>query len=274
MNQDFFGFKDYKKLLNHRIAQFPKAGRGIKAALANAMHVQSAYLSRVLNGSADLSLEQVDSANQFFNHSNDESRFLLLLVEQNRAATPSLKKHFEREIARLLRERERVNVGKETKAGLMLSVEDQLTYYSSWQYSAIHIALSVPKLQNKVALAAELKIPIEAVNYILDFLIRTKMAVQKNGRFEIGNVWIHLPPESVLASKAHSNWRLRAIDSIERSQRNNFHYTQVVSLSNEDAKILLNLMGEFVDQSNTRIRASKEEVVRCLSLDFFSVSNY
>ena len=61
-----FSFKDYKALLHWRIETSPRRGRGVRAALAQAMKVQSAYLSRVLNGDADLSLEQADAANTFF----------------------------------------------------------------------------------------------------------------------------------------------------------------------------------------------------------------
>jgi uncharacterized protein (TIGR02147 family) len=228
-------------------------------------------LSRVLNGDADLSLEQADAANRFFGHTADESRFFLLLLEKNRAGTTSLRAHFDREISHLAEERERVNMEKRPKAQELLSLEDQLKYYSSWQYSAIHIALSVPRFQTRPALAQELKIPIETVSQILVFLLRTGMAQEKNGRYTIGKTWIHLPPASALVAKAHANWRLRAIESAERFRREDFHYTQVVSLSEDDAKRLTEFIGTLVDQSNQIIRDSKEETLRCLTVDFFSV---
>ena len=151
-------------------------------------------------------------------------------------------------------------------------MEDQLTYYSSWQYVAVHIALSIPRFQTKAALSQELKIPLEQIARILDFLVRTGMAVEAGGKYQIGKAWIFLSPRSPLISKHHANWRFQAVPSAERLSNDNFHYTQVVSISHSDSKRLLDMLSQFVERSHEIIRPSKEEELRCIALDFFSLS--
>ena len=141
-----------------------------------------------------------------------------------------------------------------------------------WQYSAVHIALSVPELQSPLALSKELKIPSVRIEVILEFLVRTAMAVKLGIQYTIGKVWIHLPPESPLIGKHHANWRVRAIQSSESVSRDNFHYTQVVSISREDSKRILGIVSQIVERANEIIRPSKEENLRCLAIDFFSLT--
>ena len=267
-----FEFINYKSLMLWRIEESPFRGRGLRAALSKSIKVQSAYLSRVLNGDADLNLEQADAANSFFGHNSEEARYFLLLVEKARASTDSLKAHFDREISRILHERERISLVGDTPVQKFLSLEDQLTYYSSWQYSAVHIALSVPELQSPLALSKELKVPSVRIEVILEFLVRTGMAVKLGIQYTIGKVWIHLPPESPLIGKHHANWRVRAIQSSESVSRDNFHYTQVVSISREDSKRILGIVSQIVERANEIIRPSKEENLRCLAIDFFSLT--
>jgi uncharacterized protein (TIGR02147 family) len=273
MNLVLFNYRNYKKYVTDAIEALPRGGRGARAALSELMKVQSAYLSRVLNGDADLSLEQADLANRFFAHSEEESRFFLFMVEQNRAGTKTLRDHFDREMRRILDTRERVQMESGVQAKEMLTLEDQNEYYSTWHYSAVHVALSIPSLRTKSALSQELGISLKRVAEILEFLVRTRLARETGGKYEIGKVWIHLNPRSPLACRHHMNWRLKATSSSGRMSREDFHYTQVVTLSREDAQKITNLIAEAVEGCNQIIKPSPEEETRCLAMDFFRVNS-
>src|SRR6185312_6855194 len=98
----------------------------------------------------------------------------------------------------------------------VLSSEDQSTYYSSWMYSAVHILLSVPRLASKEKMRAYLGIPHRKLSEILDFLVRTGLAVHEGGQYAYGPSSLHLGNDSGLITKHHMNWRLQAMRSLER----------------------------------------------------------
>ena len=83
-----FEFRDYKAYLRQALERRREHERGSQARLAESLRCQSAYLSMVLRGSADLSIEQADGVNVFLAHSAKESHFFLILVQRARAGTP------------------------------------------------------------------------------------------------------------------------------------------------------------------------------------------
>ena len=92
-----FGYRDYKSYINHWIASQPNRGRGFKSKIAERIRCQLAYISQVLTGVANFSLEQAEMLNTLFNHSEAGGEFFLLLVERARAGTSSLEKFFDSE---------------------------------------------------------------------------------------------------------------------------------------------------------------------------------
>ena len=87
MKKALFEYSDYKLYLSDKIDGMPKHGRGERSKLAEALRCHLAYVSQVLKGEAQLSLEQADIINQYFDHSPDEADFFLLLVQAARAGT-------------------------------------------------------------------------------------------------------------------------------------------------------------------------------------------
>ena len=98
MAQSVFDYSDYKAFLRELGDSRP---RGFRKALAEATQCQTAYISQILNGHYHLSLEQAEAATQFLGLSKDEVRCFVLLVEIQRAGTPSLKQFFLSQLAEL-----------------------------------------------------------------------------------------------------------------------------------------------------------------------------
>ena len=150
MNKDIFDYRDYKVYLQAWIARAPGKGWGLQTQMAIKMGCQTGYVSQVLNGNANFSLEHAETLNQYIGHNEEEGRFFILLVEWARAGTVDLRKRFQNEIERILQQRlvlkDRVDIKKS------LEPVDQATYYSAWYYAAIHVAVSVPELRTRESL--------------------------------------------------------------------------------------------------------------------------
>ncbi len=268
MEIDIFSFSHYRDYIlawvgpNHQ-------RRGVKTKLAQALRCQPPLISQVLRGDLDLSLEQGEAANRFFNHSPQESRFFILLLLSARAGTQELKQHFESQISEIKRQREVLSHRIEKKNEL--SAEQKSQYYSSWQYTAIHIATTIPALQSRDALARCFALPLAQVDLVVAFLIDAGLIAIAGNRLVCGATEIFVGSDSVLFSRHHANWRLQALESLDRISPGDLHYSAVASLSRADAEKIKKECMNFIQKMIKTLKASPEETLYTLGIDFFSL---
>ncbi|MGK5085830.1 hypothetical protein WDW37_21280 [Bdellovibrionota bacterium FG-1] len=271
---DFYSSSNYREYLKTWISEQPKRGRGLISAMAKAAGCQPVYFSRVLLEKAQLSLEQAQAIQRLLGHSNEEVDFFLLLVEWDRAGNKALKNYFWQKIE-TAREA-RINLQARFTEAKSLTIEHQNIYYSSYQYAAVHACISVPAFQTVDALEAVLKIPRERLLEVLSFLRETGLAIEERGRFRVGLNRLHLGKDAGLIRQHHSNWRIEALKSLDRGKGAQsdqaLHYSAVVSLSEADAVRLREHWVRALEEFNRQIAPSKEEAVRALVIDFFSLN--
>ena len=267
-----FEFRDYKAYLNF-VLSTSGAGRGSRSKLAAALKCQTAFISHVLNAASHFSLEHAVIISKFLNHSPEESKYFILLVSLGRAGSKGLEDHFVNQIDEI--QRKRTAIKSRIVTDHVLSPEVQLRYYSAWYYSAIHVATSVPVLQTRDEIAAGLGLTPGLVTECLDFLMEWGLVALDNGKFKIGPVRMHLGPESPMISKLHANWRLQAIQSLERkvsSKAVDLHYSTVLTISHKDAKKVREILLKAIDQTEKTFIPSLEETVYCVGMDWFQLS--
>ncbi|MGE0631818.1 MAG: TIGR02147 family protein [Pseudobdellovibrionaceae bacterium] len=263
-----YDYKDYRLFLISRLGD--KGARlGRKGKLAEKMRVQPAYLSLVLKGKADLSLEQADLAAEFFGFSADETHFFILLVQRTRAGSKKLKDYFSQQIEEILKNR--MNLVRRLGEQKTLSPVDQAHYYSAWYFGAIHMATTVPALGTRHALNQFFRLPLKKISEVLEFLIQCGLVVEEKGVLKSGSTQIRLGRESVQLTRHHSNMRVLAVESLEREETQDLHYSAMVSLSESDAIKVKDLILETLKSHLQLIRDSKEETVYAYNIDFFSL---
>lgn len=262
-----YDFSNYKPYLEYRVG-FKNQRRGLKSELAVFLRCQPTYISQVLHGKAHFSLEQADLLNQFFGHSKEEAQYFLLLVQKDRAGTSSLQHHFEEQLEAILKKR--MNLTERLGKKAELPKEDQSQYYSSWHFAAIHIALTIPDLQTNKALSEYFRLPIKKVNAVLEFLVKTGLAKSTgDGQFQAGATMIRLGNDSPNILKHHNNWRQMAVDSLDREELGDLHYSSVVSLSRRDALKIKDRILDWLKKDLEIIKESKEENLYSYCIDFF-----
>lgn len=260
-----FDFQEYRDYLKHRTE-----GRGQRSALAKAINSPVSHISQVLGGLSHMSLEQGEAANKYWEHSEDEGEFFLLLIQANRAGTVDLRKRFERQIKRILERRLVISHRIEVKE--TISPQDQAQFYSSWHYQALHILATIPNYQTKQAMAKRLNLSIQKVTQVLDFLISIGLVVKSQDRYKASVERIHLGNDSLLISKHHANWRMKALLAFEQeNSQEGLHYSSVVSLSLDDVNKIKNLSIEHINQVKKIVRSSPEEELFCFAIDCFKV---
>ncbi|MDR3607391.1 MAG: TIGR02147 family protein [Oligoflexia bacterium] len=262
-----FEYRDYRAYLNDRIHE---RARGERTRLAEHLHCHLTYISQVLGGTAHLSPEQAQSLNRYYGHSGEESDFFLNLVLLARAGSPELERYYLTKIEQILERR--LILKDRLKYKQTLNPVDQATYYSSWHYTAVHFALTIPRLQTRDAIARYLGLAPAIVSAALEFLLSVGIAREEKGRFTTGATSIHLGNDSPMLPKHHANWRIQALRSLDLAGPDDFHYTSVVTLAKSDLVKIKSLMVSAIEQIRPVIRESPEEGLYCYSMDLFGVT--
>ncbi len=267
-----FDYRDYKKYLNAALST-EGAGRGSRSRLAEVLRCQTAFISHVLNANSHFSPEHAIVISRFLNHTPEEQRYFLLLVSLGRAGSKPLEEFYRSQIDET--QRKRTQIKERITTDQTLRPEAQMRYYSAWYYSAIHVATSVPDYQTRDALSAALGLAPGLVSECLEFLVECGLVIEKKGRFLIGPVRIHLGADSPMISKLHANWRLQALQSLERpvsSSAMDLHYSTVLTLSHSDVTRVRETLLRAIDETERIFRPAAEEVVYCVGMDWFRVS--
>lgn len=268
MSLNLFEFKDYKAYITNRL-ELPDMPKGSRSRLAECIHCHSAYISQVLNGGAHFSLEQADLINPFLNHTKEESHFFLLLVQYGRAGTASLKNLFQEEIEQA--KDAQFNLKNRLVFKKTLSTEDQATFYSSWQYGAIHVLVSVPGCHTERGISQYLGLPLKRVSEIVHFLVQVGLLERTSDRLKIGTSHIHLGKDSPMISRHHTNWRMQAIQSLERGNDPDLHYSSVITASKDDSLKIKEIMVKAIEQIRSIVKDSKDEESYSYAMDFFGL---
>lgn len=271
MERAIFEYDDYKSFTMDRIEAYPNAGRGIRAKLAEAIGCQVAYVSHVLAADRHFNLEQAEALARFFGLGTDETEYLLLLVEENRAGTTQLRRVLR---AQLERRREKFRqLRNRVKLKGQINREDQARYYSSWHFQAVHTALTISECHTAPALQKTLGIPLKRVNAVLSFLQSRGLVEQQGNHFVPTERYIHLGADSPLISKLHSNWRIHAVESLDRDNPEDLHYSGVVTLAHSDFQKVREILMKGLLEAIEAIKPSKEERVCVVGLDFYQLSD-
>lgn len=265
---EIFAFDDYVSYLISRLG--PRNKRtGLRRAAAQTLNCHTTYISQVLAGKVHLSLEQAIKFNDFLGHSAEESHFFVLLVSQERAGSNELKTYYKNQIEQIrLRHRE---LRERLQGKQDVSGEDAHRFYSQWFYQAVQTLLSIPELQNKEALASYLRMPENKISEILQFLLRAGLALNDGERYKIGPTHLFLDKTSSHINKHHMNWRLQAMDSLDRAQHEDLHYSAVATFARKDAERLRENILQCIAANSRIITGSKEEVAYVSCFDFFEL---
>lgn len=269
MDSSIFEFSQYKQYLTDRLGGF-RSRKGLRLAVAKTLHCQPTFVSQVLNGSAHFSMEQAEKVSRFLGHTQDEREYFFLLIQKERAGTQELTEYYAAKLGELLAKRQVIThrLGKDS----VLSREDQAIYYSSWHFAAIHIAVTIPSLRTREALADFFKLPLSKVSKVLEYLVSTGLLIQKEtGEYHSGVSKIRLGNDSHNVLKHHTNWRNQAIDSLDRETPFDLHYSAVISISSADKIKIKDMILDALKSQIAVADASGEEELYSYCIDFFSL---
>jgi hypothetical protein len=152
-----------------------------------------------------------------------------------------------------------------------ISPLNEAIYYSSWQYAALHMAVTIPGFNTRAKLARHFGLSLRRTSEILDFLISAGLVIDEGRGLRAGALQIHLDSRSAHISRHHANWRQQAMLALELERIDDLHYSAVVTLSKKDLLKLRELILDFLRQATSLIKSSPEEELSCLAIDLFAI---
>jgi len=239
--------------------------RGMRSELAEALGCQSGYISQVLQNLSDFSLEQGMKVCSFFNFTEEESHFFMLLLQHEKSSTLELKKYFKSQIDQIIKYRNEIK--NRIKINTDLNAEDYQQYYSSWDYAALHILASIPEYQSKEKMRKKLNLTPARVTEVLEFLVNKGLVEQKGNRFVIGKKRIHLTKDSPYILPHHQNWRLHSTRVLSDKNPSNVNYSGIFSLSKKDIEKIKEVILLMIEQTEKIISSSAEEEMIYFGID-------
>lgn len=263
-----FDFKDYREFLKERL---PVGGphRGARNRLAEALNCQKGFVSQVLSGRSHFSLEHGMQISRFLELDAGEEEYFLLLLHYARAGSKDLEKFYDRKLNEIHERRKEIKA--RIRARSDLSEAEQMTYYSSWHYVAVHMCLFLPETTNRNSIAEYLGLPAKTITQVLDFLINVGLAKEEQGEVTAGPARIHLEKGSPFISKHHTNWRMRAIESLDSPREEDLHYSLVMSVDSKAIEKIREILLKTIQDIEPTLKAAADEKIATLNIDLFDL---
>jgi uncharacterized protein (TIGR02147 family) len=265
-----FEYNDYKSYLNMVLDQRALQERGQRTKFADYLGCRPSYISAVLKEHQNLSPEQAQAANEFLEHTQNESEYFLTLVLHERAGTLGLRKLYADKLQKL--HEQSLMVRNRVKKGKTLSEGEQARYYSTWYFAAIHMIVSIKAMRTKESISLALGLPLKIVNESVEFLIELGLLAISGSELKQGETNLLIGADSPFWTRHQMNWRTMAIRSLDEGKSQDLHYSGVITCSLEDAmKIRERMMATIQDIRGLVQASNHDETLMVYDLDLFGL---
>lgn len=265
---DVFNYSDYRSYLIDRFGQLGTR-TGIRKKACEFLNCHSTYLSQVLSEKIHLSLEHAEALNEFFQHTNDEAEYFMLLVLKGRAGSQKLEGRFNSQLKEILYQRSLIK--NRVKDAIEISAQEQDQFYSHWFYTALHVLVSIKELQTPEALSQATGIHVKKVLEAMEFLQKVGLILKSGNRFSIGPKTVHLKNDSHAITKHHINWRYHTIQNVSKMNTEDLHYSAAIVLSEDAAQEIKESLLKNLERHVNIIQKAPEETAYVYSFDFYKL---
>ncbi len=261
----------YKQVLRRQI-EAHRGVRAYRAALAQAIGCQQAFISRVLNAELHLTPDHALKLALFWGFSEKERDYFMLLVEHARAGSKELRDLIATKL-RKIRDAEDSLSGRYGGGAEEGTLDRDLAavYYSNWIYAALHFAVTIPKLQTVEALVEEFQLPRKRITGALKELEKLGVVSHLDNRWVANQKNVHLSKNSPMLAQYLQTWRQQALVRYLGSEPKDIFYSSLYTLSQDDYLKLRRMILDFIENKRSLVAKSPEEVLTCFNLDFFRV---
>lgn len=270
MYENIYEFLSFNLALNALI----KSKKLNYRRVSEACDIHPSYFSRVMKEGASFSQTQVFKLTNFLELTPEQIDFVFLLWSYQEAQTQKEKSYFKEKISTIQSEKQKVS--SRVKSKLIEAEESKTkmtTYYAEAITTVIHMHLTISQYKNNPSLlTSKLGISDSKLKTELQKLKELGLIAYKGNHIHHVELSIHLPAESDLSFGNHINWRLKAIQNIEKRdpQKTDYRFSGVFSADEETKIKARKILTEAIVQIGNLVQNSKNSnEVYHLLLDLF-----
>lgn len=257
---------NYRSFIRDYLSRRSPKGRGEIARMAQFLGVHSTFVSQVLGGSKDFSLEQAYSAAEYLNLSEIEKKYFLLLLQKDRAGSAALKNFFKEELETL--KKSMLKVSNQMISHRDLTDTEKAMFYASWIYSAIRLYCSIGNGKTLEDIVEHFSISRQKALQILDFLCEKNLCTRDGNRFKMGTQHTHIPNDSPFIIRHHMNWRTKALQQHEALTDEELAFTAPMSISAKDFATIREKILSCIKDSIEIAKKSEAEDLAFITIDW------
>lgn len=237
--------------------------------MAAHLECKTSFISQVLGGDANFSIEQAFTLLSLLNLGATEGKYFLALVQIARAGKKDLRDYFKTEAETVKNEALRLKNRLAEKS--LKSKEDEFKYFSSADYGYLHILTTIPEYQTREALQKKLGTSPKRFEQILNYLLELGYVVYEKGRYLPGPMRLHVGDDAAIIATHHTNWRIQAMKACQSAEAQDLHYSSVISISRDDFEKLRAKMVQHIEDYRKVINDSECEKPYSFCLDFYEL---
>lgn len=269
---NIFDFSDYRRFLKGWVEAAKEAKTSNLSRLAEVAQVHPTFLSHVLAGTKELSLEQAALISTHIGLTKLEQEYFFVIIQLDRAGNQNLKKYWLDKKTEI--ESEKNKLSQRFEKHRQLTSEQRAIFYSSWIYAAIWSSTAIDNGQNLSQISTLFQLSREKTEDILSFLIQTGLCNEASEIYSLGETHVHVPNESPFVVKHHINWRIKAIQQMDNRDKAELFFTAPMSIAKKDFELIREKLNLAVKEVVDIAKVSSAEEVVCLNIDFFRAINY
>jgi uncharacterized protein (TIGR02147 family) len=247
----------------------PHRGHRQLSKIARKLNIHTSLVSHIFQGPKHLSYEQACDLAEYYELSDLESEYLIALVMRDRAGTTLSRKRCQKNMDSLKKKAH--SLSERVTKDVVLSDAESALFFSHWSYAAVKLLISSPKKNTPFEMAKYLKMPIDEINKVLEFLVSTKLCIYEEGAYKQGPMKMQLDSNSPFVTTHRTNWRIKAIEKLGQLETDDFCFSMPANLTYADAKKLRNFFLESIEHCVKIVDHSKPETMYCINIDWFKV---
>lgn len=269
---DIFAAPTYREFVSESIK--PKSGHswGSVKRLAEVLKCHSTYVSQIIKGKSDMSLEQAVAFCDSLGLKPDEADHFLDLLNRDKAGSKQSRTYFQSRIDRRLKERRDLKARLTATDGLSLDLG--VRYYNGWLPQVVHICTQTKGGDTAEGIARMLRLDLQKVEEILDELTEIGLIEFVEGKIRCLKDSVFIDKDSPLITRFHSNWRMRTVHEMLTSVKpSGTHYSSVLTMSADTARKLQELIFQHIRETRELVLPSPSEHVYSFCLDFYPITD-
>ncbi len=242
--------------------------------MAKACRVQKTYLSRVFNGDAHLSDDQLYMAADFLGMNPEERQYVTLLHQYERSGLQPRKRLIQPQIE-AVRKRNLKTASHLAVEQMSAEASDYSEYFINPMMQLVHAYLMVPKFAKDLTrLRQNLGLPNAELAKILARLSLLGFIRFHQDKYEVVKDSFHLSPESPIYQAYRKLLRLKALERLEKTAADDSYGISVVFTATEEVrrKVQSRFLA-FLKEIEDEVRPAESAEVYQMNFDLFRWSS-